>query len=93
MATTALTIDESKLAELNKHLATVRTNVAQLLKGKKVSAQRARAALLGMSKVASDLRKDVLAYSKALPTKKRGAPKAKQPEPEVKQPDPEELAV
>jgi hypothetical protein len=87
------TMDDSKLVKLENHISAAKENVQQLLKGKKVASTRARSALLSITKLASELRKDILAYSKSMPTKKRAPKKTQNGTPlkaEAKQPDTEE---
>ena len=69
------------LTGLNTYLLNAESEINNLKGGKKVAATRARQALLNVKKEADALRKEILEYTKNLPTKKAPEP-TPEPEPE-----------
>ena len=59
------------LTKLQSQLESAKTELDQLKSGRKVSASRARAALMKVKKESDILRKEILTYSKSLPVKQR----------------------
>jgi hypothetical protein len=57
------------LSKIQSNLESAKFEIDQLVNGKKISASRARAALMKLKKESDVLRKAILLYSKALPVK------------------------
>ena len=61
------------LTKLQSQLESAKTELDQLKSGRKVSASRARAALMKVKKESDILRKEILSHSKSLPVKHKAS--------------------
>lgn len=57
------------LSKLEASMISLKTNLSQMLNGKKIASTRSRSDLLALSKVSAIMRKEILEYAKAIPAR------------------------
>jgi len=78
---------QEQIVQLRQNLDDAETHIKSLEAGRKSSTSKGRASLMKIKQQSHQIRKDIMAFQKSLPTKSRVKKEPEPVEPEVKEPE------